>query len=328
MRKICIFISLMLLISACNFPTLKRQSNINIGKTIIDNNQKYKLSKSGHSSSVSYSLEKDADGQISGMSIQIPIVYTEKKDSLPKELPTILKKRLNDMQKISVIKGNILKNNSSSATAITENNIWLRLSWNNSWHSMYRVAVSSVSGFIGTIIFSPIMIPVSALSGGTHFENDAIWEIQQHGEFTTFNQENLGVAIEFLYYPQKLHLSCEKQNCVVLDEKSNPVNKIYIHKKLKVEPKRINQLLLEEKKEKERQAKEKERQAKKEAERKRQQRILEAKQKKECPGLYQTLLYIQQYGTNVPSVAVKVGHRFQELNCDDYIQQQMSSYYY
>ena len=59
------------------------------------------------------------------------------------------------------------------------------------------------------------------------------------------------------------------------------------------------------------------------AKKEKEENALETEQKKECPVLYQTMLAIQKYGTNVPSVAIKTVRRFEELDCVTYINQQL-----
>lgn len=301
-------------LSACTTPTLKRQSSYNIGSEVQVNGNTYILSETGHDKSVYYQYDREDTGNIKALDIHIPIIYKENIEAVPENLPTALAQEWEQIKDSVGGNGNLIKNGSGS-TPLGKQEVVLSVKWNNYWYSYYKPTFSSVSGFIVGVLLSPIAVPFGILGGGTtFFEDNASWELVAPEDFVSFSKKNLGISTQIAYYPKKLHLSCEEQKCVVLDEKNQPVNKVYIYKRLKVDQNKISQMLKEE--EAERIRKEKE------------QRIFEAKQKKECPGLYQMMLYIQRYGTRVPEVAIKTSRRFEELNCGYYINQQLNQYYY
>ncbi len=154
--------------------------------------------------------------------------------------------------------------------------------------------------------------------------------------WVNFNADNLGINTTYKAEPDYLKLSCSSINCVVLDKNENIVNEIIITKQIIVNEKRINELITKEKKEAEQIAKEwaeeeakrKAKEAKAKEEEERRWRQKQRLQKKECPNLYRTLYWAQQTGYIDPLIGIKTAKRFEELDCQWWLQDQMNQAMY
>ena len=138
--------------------------------------------------------------------------------------------------------------------------------------------------------------------------------------YNQVNNWNKGIIVKWQAKPDHLVWTCNSKSCAVCDEKGNIVNEILISKNLKVNPKEINQLLVQERKE---EAKQKAEEAKRKAEEDRKWRQKQRQQKKECPNLYRTLYWAQQTGYIDPIIGMKTAQRFDELDCGFWLNQQM-----
>ena len=136
-----------------------------------------------------------------------------------------------------------------------------------------------------------------------------------------FNNKNLGIQVDYNVQPNLLQLDCSAKSCVIINPQAELVNKIVISKQINVNQKRINQLIAQEKKEKAEEAKQKE-------EEDRKWRQKQRLQKKECPGLYRTLYWAQQTGYIDPLIGIKTAKRFEELDCQWWLQDQMNQAMY
>ena len=147
-----------------------------------------------------------------------------------------------------------------------------------------------------------------------------------------FNAQDLGITVDYKAEPNYLKLDCSSRDCVIVNQAGNIVNEITITKQITVNPKRINELLAKEKKDAEErakaEAKRKAEEAKKKAEEDRKWRQKQRLQKKECPGLYRTLYWAQQTGYIDPIVGMKTAKRFEELDCQWWLQDQMNQAMY
>lgn len=112
----------------------------------------------------------------------------------------------------------------------------------------------------------------------------------------------LGINIDWEAKPEKIHLNCDSNSCIVLDESESPVNQIIINNHIKLDHKKIKETMIREKK----QQKEKE-----EAE-----KLWRKKQREKCVPAINILrqsnhMYID------PILQKQATDTFVNYNCDD-----------
>lgn len=309
----------------CSHPMLKRQSNIRVGKTVKENNVKYRNAEIGHTSDIVTEANKDDSGVFEGIKVHIPIKYTENISPLPNKLPSVLSSIHIDgysngivTEKTETIEPKQFIIHSDDKELLLNVEYW------SCWERWGNVVMSPFLPF--GIILTPLALYACSQNSYSTFENNKSWKIEAPHSFAELNNKNLGISINITYYPNELYLSCEKKDCMIVDKNNRPVNKVYIHKELKVDQKRINELILKEKKEKERQAKE-------QAEKERKEKIAYRKWYKEadavCPTLIQQvqLMQVNPYAYNI-KVKKGIIYSYNKYDCPRYASIVASELYY
>lgn len=319
MKKIMIMLTFLVLLVACSHPILKRQSTVQIGKTVKENNVKYRNAEIGHSSNIVAETNKDEFGSFEGIKIHIPIKYTENISSLPKKLPSAFSSIHIDGYIDGYSNGIVMEKTESIEPKqfmiySNDKELLLNVEYWNCWEKWGNIFISPYFPF--GIILTPLYLYACNQSSTSTFESSKSWKIVAPPSFAELNSKNLGISINITYYPNELYLSCEKKDCMIVDKNNRPVNKVYIHKELKVDQKRINELILKEKEEKERRAKE-------EAEKERKEKIAYRKWYKEadavCPTLIQQVQHMQvnPYAYNI-KVKKGIIYSYRKYDCAQY----------
>lgn len=313
MKKIIVMISIISLLTACSTPMLKRQSTTQIGKTVKEGNAKYRNAEIGHSARVFAELQKKDSGNV--FEIRIPVTYTETMSSLPKKLPASLDSYYTGdyFNNKSEIGGLIAQSNLEESEEVfiypKDKELVLNTTYENICHNFASMLISPRVLF--AIIASPFGI-YGCLTRQEDFDSHKSWKLQMPDSFIELNNKNLGISINMTYFPNELYMSCEKKDCMVVDKNNRPVNRIYIHKERKVDLKRINELLVQERKAKEAAAK-----------KEREEAAARQKWYKEadavCPSLIQQVQYMQ-YNPYAYDIKTRKGiiSSYQEYNCAEY----------
>ncbi|WP_428065036.1 hypothetical protein [Candidatus Proelusimicrobium volucris] len=325
MKKIIsICLSISFLCACGGMRGLQRQSTQNIHKTINENNEMYWNDKEGHTSDVKMVLQDENHSQI-----KIPVSYTVEVKNLDSILavPSLKNENIAELQKTV-----------GKCTNCTLDKEYLTIDL------VYQKGTGSVGAcFINVVWLPSALITAFAddLSLGEVYKREcAIKGELQIPEKINISETSNVLALKdigvikstFTVSPKSMSVSCNQKSCSVIDENGKFVNKIFIHKYIEANQKRIEELTAEEKKaeakRKAEEAKQKAEEAKRKAEENRKWRQKQRQQKKECPHLYR-ILYSAQQGYYVdPVMGITVAKRFDELDCGFWLNQQMNQAMY
>lgn len=314
-KLISICLSISLLCACGGMRGLQRQSTQNIHKTINENNEMYWNDTVGHTSDVKMVLQDENHSQI-----KIPVNYTVEVKNLDKirTVPSLKNENIAELQKTV-----------GECTNCTLDKEYLTIDL------VYQKGEGSVGLCFVSVVFAPVGLLMTLADdysfsdlgeaygrncggkgtlnipeGITVSETPKILELKNRGVINT----------TFTVLPQSMKVSCNQKACSVVDENGKFVNKIFIHKYIEANSKKIDELTVKENKaEAQRKAEEARRKAEEERQWKQKQRL----QKKECPNLYRTLYWAQQTGYIDPIIGMKTAQRFDELDCGFWLNQQM-----
>lgn len=304
--SICLAISFL---CACGgMRGLQRQSTQNLHKTVNEEGGLYYNSEKGHNSKVKMIVTDDGHAQI-----KIPVSYTVETKNLDKirTIPSLTSEDIAALQnEVGECHNCVLDTEHITAKELL-----------TTYLNKDYLTICIVPKFRGQS--AEVSVPI-IISEPTR----------------TLQLADMGIVhSSFEIIPQHMKVSCNRKACAIVDEDGKYVNKIFISRSIVANEKRINELIVQEKKaeakrkaeeakRKAEEAKRKAEEAKKKAEEARKWRQTQRLQKKECPGLYRTLYWAQQTGYIDPIVGMKTAKRFQELDCGWWLQQQMNQAMY
>lgn len=301
MRKVlCLCLSVSLLCGCGSVHGLRiNNSSIPVGKQKIEkglylNNKE----KPAHNAQVKHEIISDTRVRIS-----IPVHYEEKQNiPVPSKIPEVLRKALDEYDLNAV--GKCLGH-----CKIGKKMLDLELEYKKNEDCSTDSLIGMLLFPIGTLITPLILLGECSI----YITGPLNTEFTLNSPFTRLNQANAGVTVAYQVTPDHLFVNCEEKYCVVVDKNKQIVNEIKILKMIEVDTKRIKELRIKEQKAHE-------------AEIKRLEQIQKI-QKKECPNLYRILYFSQQGGYVDPVSGVQVMNRFEEINCAQWLQEQVQQVY-
>lgn len=309
MKKMYLLVGLCCFLCACSGHYKLRVNNSSIVSAEALDKNLYYMDKTGKGHN--FDLVKHESINESSSQIQIPVIYTEKTASIPTKIPTILQENLNK----EIISFPV---SCEGVCNITKNQLTVDLKYIKAYDEN-RCSGQEVMFVVWPLW--PFTIPyyISECTG-TLLNASSTMNLLNSASY--LNEKKLGINVGVTIKPEQLFLNCEKKKCEVQDAQGNPVNTVYIHKELKVDQKRIDELLLAEKKEKELQA-----------EKERKEKIAYRKWYKEadavCPTLIQQVQHMQvnPYSYNI-KVKKGIIYSYQKYDCARYASILASELYY
>lgn len=299
MKKIIILSVASCLLCACagSMHGLRVHNTGVQGKQEINGGLYYNDPKAiGHDQHVKHKVIDETHAQI-----EIPVNYQAKMVALPKKLPNALKNALKEYDLES-------PGSCEGFCSLTNKKFTLNLDYYDKSEN------SDCSGYyVGFVLWPllPFTIP-AYINECTGIELKTNKQISFSNPFETFNEKNLGVRMSYKITPKEMTLHCGKKYCELLNDQGNPVNQINVIAKMSVDQKRINELIVQERKAKE-------------AAEKKEREEAAARQKwyeeadAVCPSLIKQMQYMQ-YNPYAYDIKTQKGIRFsfQKYNCADY----------
>lgn len=300
MKKLFIFIITIVVLTGCN-----SMQKLRVNYTPNSANKHlyyYDKTAIGHNEKVKYSTSENED-KISSV-IEIPVKYNSVREDLPKDLPEVLTQELKQVGPYTHCLSCYL-----SLSKEESSKFYVKLDFfKNKCKSDALVPFLFLPGI-------PIYLPIYASTctgvvlGNVYNDNNTI---TLTNPFIKLNDAKLGLNVYWKAEPENMQLNCDSKSCAVLDSQGRPVNQIIVTENIKVDYKKIKELIIQEKKAKEKQDKEWKERVK--------------TREKECPELYKTLYRAQQGYYIDPIISLETAKRFEELGCVFWLNEKMNGY--
>lgn len=320
MKKIIsIFLCINLLCGCGGMKGIQRKDPTPLHKTVKTNSELYYNDLEGHDKNVKMIIRDKYHA-----TIKIPVKYSQNIDVIPEKLPEITREKLDNLNREAKP---ICIN-----CQLTERSLDIDMNYSENYGT-WGVVVCPLEGvafaFIYALVVIPLWIsdglnPISTFKemakipiencrgyklgdiGIISIENPQGWDHLSYHKETGLSREleEVGIEANIISEPNNLQVFCGKKYCNVVDESGEIVNEISIHREIRINKDKIKKLFKEERQKKAEQAE------------------MRKQQKNECPILYHELLLFRQ-GYIDPIEQVRVGRRFNELQCHEWVHEQM-----